>query len=90
MTCMDLNFRCQSCGMPLGETMYGTNEDATENHKYCKFCFLNGAFTNPNQTMEEMIESSIANMTRDLGLPEDHATELANNYIPRLKRWKSH
>lgn len=76
--------------MPLGEGFYGSNEDKSENHKYCKFCFLNGAFTNPNMTMDEMIESSVENMISEVGLPEDEATELANNYIPRLKRWQAH
>ncbi len=87
---MDLTFRCQSCGMPLGEGFYGTNEDHTENHKYCKFCFLNGSFTNPFITMDDMIENSVENMVNDLGMPEKHAKELANTYIPRLRRWKSH
>lgn len=87
---MDLNFRCQSCGMPLGEGFYGTNEDNTENHKYCKFCFLGGAFTDPLQTMEEMIESSVENMIHELGIPEEHALALANEYIPQLKRWQAH
>jgi hypothetical protein len=87
---MDLSFRCQSCGMPLGEGFYGTNEDHTENHKYCKFCFLHGEFTDPHQTMEEMIESSIENMVHEVGLPEEQAVALANEYIPQLKRWQSH
>lgn len=87
---MDVTFRCQSCGMPLGDGFYGTNEDKSENHKYCKFCFLNGAFTDPNQTMEDMIQSSIENMTKDIGMPEDQAIALANTYIPKLKRWQSH
>lgn len=87
---MELSFRCQSCGMPLGDGFYGTNEDHTENHKYCKFCFLNGSFTDPNQTMEEMIQSSIENMVHEVGLPEKQAIDLANTFIPKLKRWKSH
>jgi hypothetical protein len=87
---MDISFRCQSCGMPLGEGYYGTNEDHTENHKYCKFCFLNGAFTDPNQTMEDMIQNSIENMVHEVGLPENQAIDLANTYIPKLKRWQSH
>jgi hypothetical protein len=76
--------------MPLGEGYYGTNEDCTENHKYCKFCFLNGEFTDPHQTMEDMIQNSIENMVHEVGLPENQAIELANTYIPKLKRWQSH
>lgn len=87
---MELAFRCQSCGIPLAEGFYGTNEDQSENHKYCKFCFLNGAFTDPNQTMEDMIQSSIENMTEEIGIPEKQAITLANTYIPKLKRWQSH
>ena len=87
---MDEKIRCQSCGMPLSDAFgnFGTNSDGSKNPEYCSFCFQNGAFTNPNQTLEEMIQSSIENMTTDLGAPVDKATELANRVIPKLRRWQ--
>ena len=86
---MENKIRCQSCGMPLSETAgnLGTNADGSNTFEYCSFCFQTGAFTNPNQTLDEMIESSIENMTADLNMPTGKATELANSFIPTLRRW---
>ncbi len=86
---MDNKKRCQSCGMPLSDTFnnYGTNADGSKNPLFCTFCFQKGNFTNPNQTLEEMIQSSIKNMTEDQGLEPDQADKLARQVIPQLGRW---
>ncbi len=87
---MDNKIRCQSCGMPLSKDFgnLGTNADESNTEEFCIFCFRNGAFTNPDQTKEEMINSSIENMTTDLQMPLEQATNLANSFIPTLKRWQ--
>ena len=87
---MDTKIRCQSCGMPLSKEFgnLGTEADGTNTEEFCSFCFANGEFTNPNQTMEEMINSSIDNMTTDLQMPVEQATNLANSFIPTLRRWQ--
>jgi hypothetical protein len=87
---MDDKIRCQSCGMPLSSEFanLGTNADGTKTDEYCSFCFQNGEFTAPNQTLEEMIKSSIENMTADLNMPPEKAAELANSFIPKLRRWQ--
>ena len=87
---MEQKIRCQSCGMPLSEEFgnLGIAADGTNIWEYCSFCFQNGDFTNPAQTLDEMIQSSIENMTTDLGMPPEKATELANSFIPTLKRWQ--
>lgn len=85
---MDQKPRCQSCGMPLGEPGgYGTNADGSENQSYCKFCFQNGSFINPDMTFPEMIESSVKFMTENLGYNEDEAHGMSNAIIPKLERW---
>lgn len=88
---MDNKTRCQSCGMPISAEFQnlGTNADGANVSEYCVFCFENGDFTNPQQTMQEMIDSSIENMTTDLQMPLDQATNLANSFIPTLKRWQN-
>ncbi len=88
---MDNKIRCQSCGMPLSEEFgnFGTEEDNFRNTEFCSFCYQNGKFKNPDQTMQEMIQSSIDNMTSDLNMPLDKATELANSLIPTLNRWQN-
>jgi hypothetical protein len=88
---MDNKIRCQSCGMPVSEEFgnLGTNSDGSNVSEYCVFCFANGDFTNPHQTLEEMIQSSIENMTTDLQMPLEQAANLANSFIPTLKRWQN-
>jgi len=87
---MDNKTRCQSCGMSLSADFgnKGTNADGTKIDEYCSFCFQNGEFTAPDQTLEEMINSSVENMTADLNMPPEKAAELANSVIPTLKRWQ--
>ncbi|CAN5782161.1 zinc ribbon domain-containing protein [soil metagenome] len=76
--------------MPLSKEFgnLGTLADGTNTEEFCSICFTNGEFTNPNQTMEEMINSSIENMTADLNMPIEQATNLANSFIPTLRRWQ--
>lgn len=82
--------RCQSCGMPIDESFgnLGTMNDGSFHNEYCNICFKNGSFTNPTQTMEEMIVSSIDNMVNEIGMPKSQASQLANDFIPTLGRWK--
>ncbi len=88
---MDNKARCQSCGMPTAKEFgnLGTASDGSDVSEYCIFCFSGGGFTKPNQTLEEMIQSSIENMTTDLQMPLEQATNLANSFIPTLKRWQN-
>jgi hypothetical protein len=79
--------RCQSCGMPLGEEYYGTNEDNTYSEDYCKYCFMKGKFTQPHLTCDEMIKESANHMIRELKMPHTEAIKLATLFIPTLKRW---
>jgi hypothetical protein len=76
--------------MPLAEAAgnLGTNKDGSNTFEYCSFCFRAGEFANPNQTLSEIIQSSIENMTADLNMPVERATELANSFIPPLRRWQ--
>ncbi len=87
---MDNKIRCQSCGMPLSSEFgnHGTNADGSPAFEFCSICFKDGEFTNPNQTLDEMIESSVENMTADLNMPRQKAEELASAFIPTLKRWQ--
>ena len=88
---MDEKIRCQSCGMPISAEYgnLGTEKDQSNNQEYCSFCYQNGGFVNPNQTLEEMIQSSIENMTgNEVNMPLEHAVDLANSFIPKLKRWQ--
>ena len=84
---MNNKIRCQSCGMPLSEKFgnLGTNGDGTKTSEYCIFCFADGNFTNPNQTLDEMIQSSIDNMTAEFNISIEQSRYLANSFIPNLR-----
>jgi len=79
---------CQSCGMPMQKSKdFGTNTDGSKNEEYCHYCYKDGRFTDEGITMEEKINKNIELATR-MGMPEEKAREMANNTIPKLKRWK--
>ena len=82
---------CQSCSMPMEATdeMHGTNNDGSKNEDYCKYCFVNGAFT-VNCTMAEMIEFCLPHMvSANEGMDEDNARQMLTKFFPTLKRWAS-
>lgn len=87
---MDDKQRCQSCGMPVSAEFgnYGTKVDGSADKEYCQFCFQDGSFTNPNQTLDEMVQSSVSFMTANLGFTTEKATEMSNDVIPKLRRWQ--
>lgn len=85
---MDDTPRCQSCGMPLEEGFYGTNADSTQSQEYCSFCFQDGIFTDEGLTVDDMIEKSADNMTKEQGFQARQARDVAQGAIPNLKRWK--
>lgn len=82
---------CQSCGMPMGETdeMYGTESNGTKSADYCHYCYEKGSFTNPNCTLEEMIEIVANIMVKDFNFDVEDAKSQCNEGIPTLKRWKT-
>ena len=80
---------CQSCGMPLrSERDLGTNADGDKNNEYCRFCFKQGKFTDPDITMEQKIDKLVG-MAAKMNIPEKSAREMASNLLPTLKRWQT-
>ena len=81
---------CQSCSMPMAEEeLHGKNSDGSKNEDYCYYCFENGAFSNPNETLESMIEICIPFLIEDGTCPDaDSARKMMQEFLPPLKRWK--
>lgn len=78
---------CQSCAMPMAKSEnFGTNADGSQNQEYCGYCFQKGKFTEPNITMEQMIEKC-AGIMRQMKMPEAQI-EQTKTFIPMLKRWR--
>ena len=81
--------RCQSCTMALEKPeQFGTNADGSRAQDYCHFCFKDGGFTEPDVTMEEMIQRVSCMLAQHSDMTESEATELMNDMIPKLKRWQ--
>jgi len=81
--------RCQSCGMEMnGEVNYGKNADDTTSADYCEYCYVNGAFASPDETMEQMIESCVPFLVED-GIEEATAKKMLQELMPNLKRWSA-
>ena len=77
---------CQSCGMPMMKTEdFGTDINGSKNEEYCTYCFQNGKFT-LDATLEQMIEKLVT-MNDQMGMTEEEARKIANENLPKLKRW---
>lgn len=78
---------CQSCSMPLTDkSLLGTEKDGSKNLEYCKYCYWNGSFVNPDMTVQQMssfIQQKMKEMNIDAGI-----TNTAVNVLPQLKRWR--
>jgi len=81
---------CQSCGMPMTEdSHFGKNADGSKNEDYCCHCYPKGAFNNPSESMEEMIESCIPfEIEAGAASDEESARKMLTELFPTLKRWK--
>jgi len=80
---------CQSCGMPkVEDAPWGTEQGGSESADYCSYCYQNGAFLKPDETMEEMIETCIPFMVEATEKDADHCRAMMQEWFPTLKRWK--
>ncbi len=80
---------CQSCSMPLrSEVDLGTNADGSKNKEYCHFCFKDGKFTDEGISMEQKIEKMVG-IAKSMNIPEAQARAMAQNILPKLKRWSA-
>jgi len=83
--------QCQSCGMPLQTVAAGdcrgTETDGSVSDTWCTLCYRNGAFIDPNCTLEQM-QQIVDDALREKGSNAAFRW-LAKKQIPRLERWKS-
>jgi len=79
---------CQSCTLPLDNMDdRGTEKDGTKSQLYCKYCYQDGAFTEPDMTLDQMMGIAEKEMKKQ-NLPES-IIQLSMNMLPGLKRWQS-
>jgi hypothetical protein len=80
---------CQSCCLPLDNPeVCGTEADGTRSKHYCVRCYKEGAFTQPDATLETILSISakvwaekVPNMT------VEQAKAKLKSKFPYLKRW---
>ena len=81
---------CQSCGMPLSKAEdFGTSAEGFRQNDYCHYCYQDGVFTQPDITLEQMIDFSIKPTVAATGMSETEAQGLLERTLPLLKRWRT-
>ena len=79
---------CQSCTYPLHKPEeYGTNADGTWNTDYCIYCWKDGEWVRPDETVKDIVDYTIPFMTSPT-FPAEKAREYLEDLVPTLKRWK--
>jgi len=73
--------------MPLSSLeLLGTQKDGSPKKIYCKYCYENGHFTNPQVTLEEM-QTRIKSKMQEMEIDADTIV-VAISSLPNLKRWR--
>lgn len=81
--------QCQSCSMPLEDgKMSGTEADGSKAYKYCKYCYKNGAFTDPETTLDDM-KKILDDTVGKEGLKGKVLAWMGKMQLSSLERWKS-
>ena len=82
---------CQCCGMPLDRPEdAGAEADGSPSGDYCRYCYQNGAFTDPEATVEGIIALNLQ-FNAENGYPfgpQEEAERMMRGWLPTLKRWR--
>ena len=86
---MERSSVCQSCTYPLrNPDELGTNADGAWNTDYCIYCYKDGAWVDPGQTVQSIVEYTVPYMTSP-SMTAEEARRKLDEWVPTLKRWKS-
>jgi hypothetical protein len=84
---MELRNFCQSCTMPIDQVdNRGTESDGSKSHLYCKYCYQDGKFVNPQMTVDQM-RIIVSTQMRKLKI-SDTIIHQSLDMLPHLKRWR--
>ena len=80
---------CQSCCMPMNQSeVCGTEADGTRSKHYCIRCYTNGEFTQPDATLEVLLDISAKIWAeKDPNITVEQAKAQLTKKFPYLKRW---
>lgn len=78
---------CQSCGMPMSMDANGggTNADGSASSEYCSRCWQNGAYVDPNLTLEKL-QTQVDGYYRQQGASDEERTD-GVAWVANLSRW---
>lgn len=80
--------QCQSCGRQLEEGKNsGTEANGDKSLKYCDYCYQNGAFLQPDFTLEDM-KAYVDKVLKEKKWIKP-LRWLAVKQLPSLERWKN-
>jgi hypothetical protein len=75
--------------MPLaGLQDFGTHAGGRRADEYCRYCYVNGSFTDPGIGLQGMIDRCAEIMVQRHIMPEPAAHELMSQVLPGLRRWR--
>ena len=79
--------KCQSCGLPIALDGGGTEMDRTTlSIEFCSSCYRDGRFTEPEITVDEMVERTKTRLLA-MGVPEP-VVEKNLMAVYNLERWR--
>jgi hypothetical protein len=79
---------CQSCGMPMNsDADFGTEPNGTLSSMYCHFCYQDGHFTEPDISLDQMVERVAPIMNQMFEMPMDNAKIFSRDQLMNLFRW---
>ncbi len=79
---------CQSCTMPIDNMgNRGTEKNGEKSSEYCKYCYEDGRFTEPDMTLEKM-KTIVTTQMQKMNLPAELVQKSLNS-LPYLKRWQA-
>jgi hypothetical protein len=75
--------------MPLNQPeLFGTEADGKKSQDYCRYCYKDGAFTQPDATLEIMLDISAKVWAeKDPTVTVEQAKAQLKKKFPYLKRW---
>ena len=78
---------CQSCALPFNEehARFISTEPDGSRSIYCNMCYRDGKFTEPEITMDGMIEKVVPILGKAIG--EEEARKEMAAVLPTLERW---
>lgn len=85
---MEPKLFCQSCTMPIDNVAdKGTEKDGTKSNEYCRYCYQNGSFTDPDITFEKM-SVLVKEQMQKRHIPQN-IIQKSMDSLPYLKRWNA-